>query len=154
MRLQEYKKDFTFELHEPIKYQDENSEKETKMLVLYAPSNKLAAPKAKLRQKILTAFYEMSKGSDKTESTQSTKEKNKLEPEALLFAIALSEDGIEIKETFKDLLKDGCLSLDGKFNDITSWHLDQIEDDEFEEMMGEYIINFIIPSWMKRLLAK
>lgn len=157
MQLQKYKKSFTFELQQHIKYQDDNGECETRTLVLYAPSNQLTALKAKLRQKILAAFFAMSKNSGQQATIENNDKKRREEPiksEEILLAIAASEYIVEIKEVFKKLLKEGCLSLDGKLDKITDWHLEQIDDDEFEEMMGEYAVNFIIPSWMKRLFGK
>lgn len=149
-----YNKDFTYELERPILYQDETGEKETHTLVLYAPSNQLAEQKGILRQKVLAAFVEAGNSSSANKPDKEEKKKDKIEPEEILFAIAVSKHFLEIKTAFRELLKNGCLSLDGKIDKITNWHLDQIEDEELEEVMGQFIVNFIIPSWMKRLLAK
>ena len=148
-----YKSDFTFELSNPISYQDETGQKETKTLVLYAPSNKLSKQKVKLRQKVITSFLALGGGS-RNQNKANEDEKASLEPEQILFALAANDKFIDIKNEFCDLLKSGCLSLEGKCNTVTDYHLQQINDEELEEVMGQYIVNFIIPLWMKRLLAK
>jgi len=148
-----YQSDFTYELKEPISYQDETGQKETKTLVLYAPSNKLSKQKSKLRQKVIASFLALG-GNSNNQNKSNENEKASLEPEQVLFALAASNQFIEMKQEFCDLLKNGCASLEGKCNTITDYHLQQIDDEELEEVMGQYIVNFIIASWMKRLLAK
>jgi len=151
----EYRQDFTFEVINPILYQDSDSssEQETTTLVLYAPSNKLSKQKDKLRQQIIAAFLNAGKNSNAAQTQNNKEEKKSLESEEILFAIAASENCINIKEEFKKLLIAGCGSLDGKVT-IGMHHIETISDDELEELMGQYIINFIIASWMKRLFEK
>ena len=154
-----FTKEFAFTLSEPITYQFELGEKKTSELTLRAPSNSQAKLVDRMRKELVSAFMGMSAKFSGLADT-SKKEGKKQDPSddkgelSYLMLLYGSDIDIEVyKDAFCELLLDGVCLLDNKIK-LTKSLLDDIYYEDLTEMMGTYTENFIVPSWMKRLLAK
>ena len=70
-----------------------------------------------------------------------------------LLYMQISPDRLtEIFDAFNALLCGGCATA---FDiALTQSIIDQIDADDMESLLGEYIENFIVPSWMKQAMMK
>jgi len=152
--MSKFTKDFEFKLSDELTYaSQEFGEKKTTKLVLFAPSNSDKKIATKLRYIIIN---NMSKQSSVQQSNIDKKadtakiEKNDLKTFVMAFIYNLPEDEMErFKELFWDLMYQNKCLIDNK-TPINSHLAEKISLDDEDELIGEYIANFILPSWMKR----
>lgn len=133
--------DFAHELSSPVDYHSGGENKQATSVVLASPSNKQRRPAAKLKQCFFRALNSFS-----DEQAQDQKDDSKPKGSAILALIMMSDVDIdEVHEAFKTLLTTGCAMLDGEVA-MSNHHYDAIAFEDTEAMLGEYLVNFLIPS--------
>lgn len=154
--MKNFKKEFEFILTEELDYSDSGDAKKTKRLILRAPANIHRNEAYKLRQGLLIGMTEaQARLKSSTEITnQNQNQTDEIDGQGILTGLFMSNiDMIEYVELFERLLLNGCCLVDGKIN-LTSGILKKIPIDDEERLLGEYIANFIFPSWMKNQINR
>jgi hypothetical protein len=157
------KAEFKFKLSKPIKYQGKKQGggfefKECNELILKAPSKKNQyLIGERLQGMFSTASIRMSKevsSSDdyKNFDRDGIKEEVEIDEKTvrLILIVGLKEDREKFYKAFESLLlKDGiCFINEEK---MTEAELNNLNHNDFKELMIEYISNFFLTCWMKEL---
>jgi hypothetical protein len=149
--------EFEFELTKQITYQGDMREEQASFILLKEPTNdaKQSTIRGKLRQAYMWALKDLSQEGQTKETKAVQDTDDIITPEIILFTIYTSKNCPidQIKSLFSELLCAGCAFVEGT-NKMTKHLCESICDDDFEEMMGEYFANFIIPSWLIRQMKK
>lgn len=151
--MKNFKKEFEFILNEEIEYQVEGDIKKTNKLLLKAPANINRRETYKLRQDLLKGMREAADFGNEQNQDQNQKlnksSQDDLDASTVLAGLFMSSiDMTEYIETFEQLLLEECCFVDGKVK-LTELLLKKISTDDLELLLGEYVANFILPSWMK-----
>lgn len=151
---EEYKSEFTFELIKPLPYHRDGEQVFAKEIILKAPSNKQQHETSKLKQGFHRAIHEL----QNSEAANSKKNKNKdneedINGEDIISMIMASKiDFGEYQQVFGSLLRNDIGWIENE--KITMPIYNNISDEDFEKMMGEYIANFLLISMMKNFKKK
>jgi len=146
--------EFDFKLDTPINYHKGGSEEECKMLLLRAPSYKNRKTTIKLKQNFMRALKSL-EGSD-ADQKKKTKQSNEnpFTAEAIIAALFMSDvDLNDILDDFEILLTHGCCFIPPEVQ-LIGQHYNQISENDLTRLLGEYIENFLVPSWMTQLMNK
>jgi len=160
--MKNFKKEFEFILNEELDYSDSGDAKKTKRLILRAPANIHRNETFRLRQGLLKGMTEAQarlKSSTTEEITNNNQNQtneidDEIDGQGILTGLFMSDiDMVEYMALFERLLLNGCCIVDGKIN-LTDGILKKISIDDEERLLGEYIANFIFPSWMKNQMNR
>lgn len=133
--------DFAYDLKTPINYHASGENKEATAVILSAPSNKQRRAAARLKQFFFQAINAM-----KTDDQPSDNDGKKPKGSDIVALLMMSDVDIDdVHEAFKDILITGCAMIDGATS-LTSLHYDALSYEDTEEMLGEYLVAFLIPS--------
>jgi hypothetical protein len=148
-------KEVIFNLSKPIKYHDGgNPNAEAGSLKMTAPSFRMIKHAMKLKQDMMNAMTSASskvKSSDKADDNSTSKG---IEPEQVLVMLTLSDLNLgETIDSFKTIALSGCVKINRDDKDVvlTDLLLDQIDSNDFEMMMANYICFFTIASLMDKI---
>lgn len=143
--------EFEFLLESPIKIARAGDEDLVFRVIVKAPTARNRAHLIRLKQGFLKAAVSASK----LESNQQQKEAAKddqaaeISADAIMALLYISDiDLPKLEEEFRLLLLTGGLQVVEGIP-TNSHMLDQISHNDFENMMGQYFVNFIISSSMK-----
>lgn len=147
----DFKSEFIFELTQELGYQQGGEHLTTKTLILKAPSNKVRRQCANLKQGFFRAINSLSKGSEGSKEDGKEKDEGSIDGKAVLTAIMASDVSLaDYQEDFKSMLLGGvCWIVDDI--KMTDPIFNEMLDMETERLMGEYITNFLLTSWMEKL---
>jgi hypothetical protein len=151
-------KEFEYTLSSPIKYQFNGEHLETNILYLKAPADVHRKIAPKIAQNVMRAFMAQNenfetkkkdgkKGKKDEEEIQEKKE-GEITKEVIIMLLYSSRviDIVEFKEEFRELLLSaGICSLNNNVY-LSTGHLQQIDQREIDDLMGDYISNFLLPS--------
>lgn len=152
--MSKYKSEFEYILSEDLDYQNQMGEKKTDKLIFIAPSNNQRSFFIKLRQSIVQAFMAMGakfQNSNQQESNSKPTDKQ-LERDDILPILYGSDLDLEkFQETFWSMILDKRCYVGEKVNNIfiTQDLLNDVGNNDKDKILGEYIVNFILPSWMQ-----
>jgi hypothetical protein len=127
-------------------------------ITLFAPSLSDLPKICFLKHTMLSAFKKAG-NENANQNTTSNKENvnadgisNAEQLISVLYMTVDSEDIAKVFDEFRDLL----ISGNGKVEDVivTDLILEQICLEDFEKMLGEYLENFLLPSWMKKAMQR
>ena len=153
--------EFEFELSNKIKYQSPRGEEESNILLLKPPLPKHERTVTKLQQKFARVVAESARKNREYESrNQSTKEKDqnvpasedKKSPAPSEVIIVLQQSDIDFydfKEDFYGMISNGLCFI-GDNVKATKDLLNKMSFDDKDKLLGEYFVNFMMPSWMKQ----
>lgn len=140
--------EFIFELTTPIKYHDttEGVEVEASFITLFAPTFKVMERTAPLKQSFFRAMASL-QDDEKEQEPKNQGEEQELTPEALISLLYQSDE-----DMFKVLLHavalfrtKGVAKVQGTV-DLNALLIEQLGQDQLEEMLGQYMVNFILAS--------
>jgi hypothetical protein len=137
----------TFET--PVPYTTGGELVEATSVVLIAPSAKHLQYTAILKQ----GFFQAINSVSESQSKQAEPEKEaEMKGDDLLSMMYMAKDVdiTKIHLAARELFKSGVGKLDG-VQDLNQPLIDKISADDFEKMVGEYLINFILASALKKL---
>lgn len=145
------KKEFDFILQEGIQYSENGAFPIAKKLTLKAPSNKQRKIVSKLQQGLIQALMSTTKYSNQNKEIK--KDKTSLDggftADVVLMLLQASDIDISsYMENFKELLTSNICLVDGKLP-LNSQQYDELSIEEGDRLLGEYIINFLLPAGMK-----
>lgn len=136
---------FEFKLKNPISYQTPEGMSETKVLILNAPSTENKKYVFKLQQNFLRALRSMS---SMASGNKESKEESEITGQDVLSILLMSDIEFEVvADQFAKILPYVC-KVDSDVK-MTSTLVDRISIEDFQGLLGEYMANFIIPSWTK-----
>ena len=146
-----HKSEFDFSLSESIVYHSGNSAECTcDTLVLKAPSNKDRKRIFKVQQMFLQATKSMMRMSEDHVNTPDPSDANAdLDASMIVSVIMMSSvDFGDFADAVCNLLYKNCyLDDDTKLNETL---FDKISLDDAQRLVGEYVANFLLPSWMQQ----
>ena len=133
--------DFAYELKTPISYHAGSDNKEAESVILSAPSNKQRRPAARLKQFFFQAIKDL-----KAEDQAANDDGKKPKGSDIVALLMMSDvDANAVHDAFKDIATSGCAMLDGAVS-INDSLYEKMSFEDTEEMLGEYLVNFLIPS--------
>lgn len=143
--------EFEFLLESPIKIARAGDEDLVFRVIVKAPTARNRAHLIRLKQGFLKAAVEASKNSAVSGAKEEAKDgaSDEISAEAIMALLYISDiDLPKLEDEFRALLLSGGLSVvEGV---PTNAHMvDQISHNDFEKMMGQYFVNFIVSSSMK-----
>ena len=157
------KTELEFKLETPVAYQCDGGNHQGSLLILKAPSNKVRAHRARLKQAFMQAIAEGedrgAKDSPEVKDPEAQKdviiEDDEMGGYVLMMLYAAKNINIvEIIEEFKSLLVHGkCCRVEGSV-DMTSSIFDSMDADDSDRLMGEYLANFILASFLSKVQTK
>lgn len=146
-------KEFEFTLSEPVTIHKSGQSVPVAKILLKCPNSRQQRDRLIIKNGFLYNKNQSTATATDTEQKANDVIDNLTESQKILgglFSTKTADEMDEILNAFKRLLLDGC----GTFEGITATdhYLNQIDGDDFDSMLGEYIANFILPSWMKQLM--
>jgi hypothetical protein len=143
----EIKTEFRHDLGSKFTYSSKGSLVEATFIILSAPSTKYSKECSALKQ----AFFRALPPGD-AEVEPDAKDPTGMEV-MILLAISTKVELPEVIEIGKKLLSSGLAQVDGEAK-LTMHLIELMRADEFDEMLGEYIVNFIIASSLAKMKSK
>ena len=147
----DFQTEFQYVLKQPFTYASKGENVEAKFIELTAPTSKTTHECAALKQAFFRAMSER-------EGTGETADETDLEVEGsdVMSLIAMSKD-VDLPEVL-DLGKrlfqmPGIALVDGETK-LGNAVVERMSLDDFEDMLGEYMVNFILASSLRRLKEK
>lgn len=149
------KTEFEFKLTTPINHHKGGDSIACDTIILRAPSFNHRRNTIKLKQLFMRAVNTIQKNVASQDASKQKQQKTELDGTAVAGLLLMSDiDLMECIEQFKEIiLKDNrpCAFIENE-KLMTKMHFDQLSDDDLELMLGEYIANFLIPSWMEKMM--
>lgn len=148
------KTEFEFILDTPISHHKSGDTEDCSTLILRAPSYKNRKVTIRLKQGFMRALKSL-EGSDNSQAKKNKQDDvNPFTAEAIIAALFMSDvDLNDILDDFETLLIHGCCFIPPE-TQLAKHHYSQISPDDVTRLLGEYIENFLIPSWMIQLMNK
>ena len=134
-------------LEESFEYSHKGSTEAATFIKITAPSAKQLTHCAELKQ----AFYRATKDAPKDEA-ETGADKEKIEGSDIM-ALMYGSDHVEMPKVFlhaKELLTSGVCLVDGEAK-LTKPLFDEMSNDDMEVLVGEYLVNFILRSVLKKI---
>jgi len=149
----ELKTEFQYVLKSPFSYASKGETIEAKFVVLTAPTSRTTHECAALKQ----AFFRAMGEQDSTTATGAEQASDyTIEGPDIMTLLAMSKnvDFPDVLEVAKRLFQmPGIALVDGETK-FGSALIDRMSIDDLEDMLGQYMVNFILASSLKRLQDK
>jgi NADH dehydrogenase FAD-containing subunit len=146
-------KEFDFILAESIEIHKHGQKVDAAKVLLKCPSSKHQRDRLIIKNGFMNNDKAQDGGNQnakKDDDFNELKESEKIL--GMLYSMKKADQMGEILDAFKRLLVNGCGIVEGIA--LTETYIDEIDANDLDDMLGEYIVNFILPSWMKRLMNK
>ena len=144
---------FDFTLSEPIQVSIEGEFVTEEVIVCHSPSLKHKKPTIRLRQKFMQAIKNTTDGKEtkETENVDTQKDLKGFEIEGMIFMGGGNDEDFAVKfmDVFEKMILTPGVAYVGKKALLHS-DLEKISSQDFERLMGEYIANFFISSWLPK----
>lgn len=139
---------FNFKLTKPVEIAKKGDVELVFELEIRAPTGQNRAQLIRIKQGFFKALVSQSKAAAPAAVSQDDQGANpfdSMDGSQIMMLFYMSDvDLPALEDEFKKLLSQGGAFADGV--QLTPYHLDRIEFEEFERLMGEYIKVFIAPS--------
>ncbi len=147
----EIKTEFNYTLTTQFKYADGTGEQvPAKFITFYAPTRKCIKECSALKQ----AFFRAMNEQDTSKATGETEVEIESKDIMALLAISNKVDLPDVMEVAAQLfLLPGIALVDGEHKFKTAL-MDRVSVDDFENMLGEYLLNFTLASSLAQLKEK
>ncbi len=152
------KSEVVIQLSDKITVQKSGEQLFSNKITLKAPSAVHMIKLCSIKQIVMSAFKTAVAGAVGAATTQVSQTKQQIDTNisdadqviTVLYMNTSSEEIICIMNDFKELLFAGC----GLVEDVvvTEYVLSQLLVKDIELLLGEYIVNFIVPSWMQQAM--
>ncbi len=146
-------KELIYELKVPFNYAYQGEPTKANFITLTAPSVKTPG-RAELKQCFLRALNNDTNAAGNTVSIDSDDKKQETPSGGEIIQMICMSRHVELSvflEYGKKLLTSGVALIDGETKLIKP-HIESMDPDELEEMLGGYMANFILASALKKLL--
>ena len=137
-----------FMLENPVMYGSKSGDRvEAEFIELRPPTTKNSRECAYLKQAFFRAASDQSDGSDSDQSAevQGTEEGPSAEGIMAVISMSQSVDLPDLIDVAKKLFSSGVAYLDGEMK-LTSHVIGEMDEGDFEKMLGEYLANFTVAS--------
>jgi hypothetical protein len=137
-----------YALQEPVQYANKGEMVEAMFVTLNPPTSRNMTECAQLKQ----AFFRALPKTGEIEAEASDGGQAELTGEAVMTMITMSPD-VELASvlvTGRELLTSGLALIDGE-EKLTKPVLDNMSADDLEGMIGEYLVNFILASALRKM---
>lgn len=145
--------EFNYELSEPIQYAHNGNPVEASFITFKAPSSKQIDLCADLKQYFFQALKEGEELSAGKAVGNADNKDLELTGSDIMSLLSMSTK-VKLRSvilTAKQLFKvKGIAMLDGSVN-INELHFNEMDPDEIQDMIGEYLVNFILASVLKKM---
>ena len=151
----EKKTEFIHELVHPFEYAFKGETNTASAIKLLAPTSKQMKFTAPLKQQFMRAAHSIQQNNtEQREEPQQASAEGELEVDEVLTILFISsEDIMKPLLIALELFKSGVALIDGETK-FTTPLFDLMDPDEFQEMVAEYMINFILASSLEKQKAK
>lgn len=157
----EIKREFEFTLSSPVSYQAEGQAQEGRLLTLTAPSNKVRAQRAKLKEAFMMAIAEAGEQEKEQKAVPQGDQKDTVieEDEFSEYVLMMLYSSpkvniVDMLEEFKGLMIHGqCCTIEGSVK-MTAPIFDSMDADDCDRLLGEYMANFILASFLNKIRTK
>lgn len=147
----ELKTEHNFPLASPFKYAKQGDNVSAQFIVLHAPTSKHSKPCAFLKQAFFRALPDRKEGS--TRADVDVEEIKSIDGEDIIMMMSQSRDVdlAEVMEAGKNLFAGTNIAMvDGEVK-LNQHMLDNMTQDDFEKMLGEYLVNFTLASSLSKM---
>lgn len=156
--------EFEFELSQELNYQCPTGEKTTTKLLFKAPSQKQKKLRIKLGKKLVKAIFNHGARNKNNSEIEKQEPKNNDKNDdnvdidyaailSILYSALTDDEYDEYTDLLFEMILDNLCYV-ARDIPLTESLLNEISADDYEEIIGHYSINFILPLWMKRQLKK
>lgn len=155
----EIKSEHEFKLNVPVKYHSGGDHHEGSLIILKAPSNKVRAQRGALKQAFMQSIREAEDNTKVTVQTDGNDDTVIQDNEIADYILMMLYSSKTIKiatiiEEFKQLLTVGkCALVEGEVP-MNALMFDEMDADDCDRMMGEYMANFILASFLNKIQSK
>ena len=142
---------FDHELELPFQYAYKGDLQEASFVTLKAPSSKHISYCADLKQAFMRALP-TDGGASAAEGDKDGKGVDDLDGESIMMLISMSKD-VDLKTVLisaRELFASGLAFVDGETK-MTKPMVDEMSQDDLENMLGKYYLNFILASWLRKM---
>ncbi len=139
-----------FNLSNPIKGAHVGGDvRDVSLLVLSAPPAYCKEHPIKMRQMFSSCMMSLAK--DRPEQENKTEQEAELDGDAVIQMLYMAEaDMVKFHEIFEKLLCiKGVCKMDNEA-DLTKEFYKKIGIDDLDKLLGDYLANFMVPSWMPK----
>lgn len=147
------KKEFDIELDDAITYHKGGSEAYCKSLKLKAPANMHRDYILKLKQGFFQAIAGLPSNQGPAQAGPQDTDATITGTEVISILMMSKINLVEYFEVFKNLMCQGCCTLEDGTK-MTSFIWDKLDIEDSERMLGEYLANFLLSSWITTLKKK
>ncbi len=142
---------FNFVLTSPIKYASKGEEVLGFIITGKAPTAKCRNQLIVLKQLILQAFNSLQKKNDVKQEAQEQGDSSDIKGSDLIMMLYMSDiDVVKLMNTVRDLFVVGQLLTIDELVVLPAHLVDQIGMEDFENLAGEYLASFLLPSLLRR----
>jgi len=146
-----YITDFTYNLIHPVKFANNSKQDEIEYIVLSSPSTNQLRSSRMLKQLIMRGMLEVSNKIDTKEEVKGKKQNAGIDCDAVLLMMYGSNcDVDEYFSAFERLLKTEIAKINGTNIALIPDLYNSLSPDDIDNILGEYIVNFLMPSKMKK----
>lgn len=141
---------FHFTSKTAFKYQQDGQNLESNELLLIAPSYKTRKHTNVLKQ----LFFRAAKSfGEANKSKKAGNDDDELKAEDIVLMLnASSIDMNDVYDAFEKVLLSGHCKIEGEI-DLRQHHLDTMDIEDVEEILGRYLADFLLASWMSKLTS-
>lgn len=152
VELDEIKTEFRFVLARTFQYSKDGEQVNAKFISLQAPTSKCMRECAALKQ----AFFRAMGDQQDTVTAVKTDKEIDIKKEDILFMISMSKtvDLPDLLDTAKQLFLLPDIALVDGEHKLKNTLIERMSVDDFQNMFGEYMVNFILASSLKLLREK
>lgn len=142
------RQEFEYQLNQPLEYHSGGAVVEAKTLLCVAPSMNQLNQTAKLKQGFFKALKNAQQSRNQAQETQAPADVD-LNADMVMGILYMGDiDLVDYFNDFKSLLINGVCKIDGLV-DLSAHNLNKMAISDLEQLLGQYIANFLIPSWLK-----
>lgn len=139
-----------FNLNKPVKYHKNGNEELSYQLTLYAPAGRHRQELVKLKQGFLKSISSLQGSYNQSNANQSQENQGIGSDEIIMILMMSDVDMNKYFDNFKALLCKNICYVDPN-QKLTEYIYDNIDLDDLERLLGEYLSNFLLSSWIQRL---
>lgn len=145
--------EFNYPLETPFQYAKGGQMTDAEFITCTAPTSKMMRVCAELRQAFFRAAA--SNADDSESRDPSEADIDAIQGSEVLIAIANSTvvELADVMENAKKLLSSGVAMIDGEVK-LTGTIIDKMSIDDFDELAGQYLVNFIVASSLRKVKSK
>lgn len=146
------KTEFDFQLSKGFSYSHQGDQTEASFVRLTAPTSRHSRECAALKQAFFRAQNSF-QGQVESSGAEAPDEEIAGHEVILMIAASTAVDLPDVLDVARKLFSSGIAMVDGETK-LTGGLMDRMDQDDFELMLGEYLVNFTLASSLERMKEK